>query len=319
MRVQLPVSVCSAFTYLLVFGACQVNPPDTRDAGLILDQVASWNLGPLAEFQAGAVLDGGRVVATFRNGAARWFEPGETGPFAEHHTDPLHLITPDYESTGASVQAVSLVSGSIVELSALGDVVPLDRSCLAARDAVALAAGPGILLAVFPEREKNRHRVVLFGLSKGRQCLGRDTTYIACDRGTPSLTALKARSTFLGCAHPGQPLFSLRILNDSRLILREIEGSTPPAPDQIGGLWYGLPIVRTEEGLLRVVSDLRNERRRVERWDQHGRHVTTTELDWPLGTVASLPEHRYLLIARGGSPAELVLYKWSRVPRNTSR
>jgi hypothetical protein len=319
MRVHLPVSVCSALTCLFVCGGCKANPPETRYADLILDQVASWNLGPLAEFHAGAVLDGGRVVATFRNGTARWFEPGEAVPFAEHHTDPLYLITPDYERSGASVQAVSLVSGNIVELSAPGDVVPSNTSCPAARDAVALAAGPGILLAVFPERERNRHRVVLFGLSNGRQCLGRDTTYVACDQGNPSLAAFRAQATFLGCAHPGKPLFSVRILNDSELLLREIEESTPPAPDQLGGLWYGLPIVRTDEGLLRVVSDLRNERRRVERWDQYGRHVTTTELNWPLGTVASLPEHRYLLIARGGSPAKLVLYKWSWVPGNISR
>ena len=74
--------------------------------------------------------------------------------------------------------------------------------------------------------------------------------------------------------------------------------------------WRALPAVAIDCGLLLTLSDLTTDRRLLVRVDSEGQVVRVTQLDAPLGLMASLPGEATLLAARRVGALELVWYDW---------
>jgi hypothetical protein len=120
----------------------------------------------------------------------------------------------------------------------------------------------------------------------------------------------------MACTDPSQPLSRIWVSGDS-VWLRAVPGSVPD--DSIGGvgappmdpLWVGLPLLKVETGFLRVVSDLRSDFRRIERWDARGQHVASTLVEFPFGLVASDRAGRMLVgVREAAGRFELALFEF---------
>lgn len=74
--------------------------------------------------------------------------------------------------------------------------------------------------------------------------------------------------------------------------------------------WVSLAMLPLDRGYLRVFSDLRSDLRLMALYDDEGRFVRALPVSVPLGTLASIPEQRLLLMVRRTNEVELVGYRW---------
>jgi hypothetical protein len=74
--------------------------------------------------------------------------------------------------------------------------------------------------------------------------------------------------------------------------------------------WIGLPVVALDRGFAQTLSDPRSDHRLLVLYDQAGRAIRHSQIEVPLGLLASSPEGRLLVALRRTDRLELVTYGW---------
>jgi hypothetical protein len=75
-------------------------------------------------------------------------------------------------------------------------------------------------------------------------------------------------------------------------------------------LWHGLAPIELDSGFLRVLADMKSDRRILQLYDQSGRLVRTTAIAAPVGFISSDLANSTALALRHAERMELVVYRW---------
>jgi hypothetical protein len=128
-----------------------------------------------------------------------------------------------------------------------------------------------------------------------------------------NVVAIAPDSAILASTAPDEP-FWLACLGGRTVRFAELAGSVPPdlrdAPGVQSSAWWGMPLMPTDRGFLRVITDPTREERRFELWDTHLNHSKSVRVQGAIGFVASDPSRRILLGMIGAPKHTIVTYRW---------
>lgn len=132
---------------------------------------------------------------------------------------------------------------------------------------------------------------------------------------SPFTMASSGKSSILASSmNPRQPLLLVDLLDGGSVVLTtgsaSETNSLPAGDDGLDPLWIALPLLRTDRGYLRVLSDVRSAMRVFEMIDSSGQPSRRVGVSGPVGLVSSLPERRILLGMKGTTHPEIVLLRW---------
>lgn len=278
---------------------CQVRDEGSAPAGedlrpgLVLEEQRAWPLPSVIGWVGGFVRKDESVLIWSWDGRVDFFPAHSLGPetFPEGRVDLL--VTDDGSLPPSNAMlGVSRRDGRLVDVFAADSVVARSGPCDAFRRTSAVLATNGGFLVLGREREPvTGGTSVTFVRLDGFGCHTLATVSLACPPRSVSLAPAKEPWYGLAaCSDPEMPLLGVS-LRGGRLEIDELPGSVPPATfsraPEGESHWFGLPILRIEDGYLRVVADLRSDTRRFERWSDSGRHMATTVAEGALGLMAS--------------------------------
>jgi hypothetical protein len=112
------------------------------------------------------------------------------------------------------------------------------------------------------------------------------------------------------------PPFRTYLVSPSGEVKRELEpwGSEAEIPvlswPDTSRRWVSLPTLPLDRRFLQTLSDIRSDKRLLILYDTEGCVASGTEVDVPLGFVASLESEHLLVAARRLNAMEIVIYRW---------
>jgi hypothetical protein len=307
-----------AVTLILVFMACCTPSAADRDLsvgeypGMVLREVGMWPVSDPSVFVAAVLTADGSVVAGTSDGNLMLFRLGVPEHEVVQVGAPVSVIGRAPEPDGQGIVVVSQLDGALLQVSSSGLVQPTGSHCSDLLGAVASLPLNDGFIAIHSESEYSHHLSTFSTLKP--DCVRSESVPIPCEQLNPTVALLDSISMVLGCNDPRTPLHRVK-LGKGRLRVAPIEGSAPP--DSVAFSFeatsrsVAMPLLQTDRGFLRVVSDLRRDARRFDLWNEHGHYVRGTHVNTHIGFVSSLPDHRLLLGMRNDNGFQLVVYEWS--------
>jgi hypothetical protein len=284
---------------------------------LLLEEVASWPSPSTGEPIKGI---------SFRSdgSALAWFESGRillVGSSEAPEQGPTHLLQVSRLSALAS-----LVEG-VVGVDASTGSIQLWRGWRTGPENVVTCPGlegtrfiSAMEFGVFglsdhaPPTSEGQvpHLYFLAGTSRG--CDEIRWIPAPCERALGSSLAGSGNApeeVILSCGRGPSGLFRVRLEGGEPRIM-PIAGSDPSGPGDLNtdtSRWIPLPLVPVPGGYVRMWTDIRSERRRVDRWSEDGVFLRSTDVEGGVGLVAGSPRHRLLVGVHGGTVEEVVLLR----------
>lgn len=275
----------------------------------VLDQIASWSISDPSDVVGGLVVDDSTAFIWTREGQMRMLRPG-SAPVAIA-SPPVELAFLDGSRRGR-VTIISSRDGSLAAVSAPHPRTSPHRRCVGLSHATSVLPLRQQLIAVLPDQAPSEQsRVVLFSLAHGG-CEQTDLVQLVCAK-PPTIAPGHNFAGVLSCPGPRAPLLAVTVRGDSMQLAalrNSVPSDTVATHFRLVPRWFPLPLLPLDSGFLQVLADVRSDTRRIELWDEAGRHIRTTVLHSPIGLFSSSPEHRLLLGMKGGDPFRLILYRW---------
>lgn len=288
----------------------------TPGPGLVLNERASWPLQSPENLTGAAIGDRGNVIVWTANGGLLFFSArSSTGqPIPSVPSDVAGVVATGADSRPGFI-AVSRTDGALWRVFPPDRVAPMAFRCDVLGHATAVVSAGSAYWTIEPEPRSAGNRIALVRLVEGT-CELMGTARVDCPREQVSVApAPSPLEAIVACADPERALMAVSF-SDGAVHIQDLLESVPPEPaagppsSALEPLWFGLPILRVRGGFLRVVTDLRSDLRRFERWNDAGRPVATTVVRSPLGLMASNPEAGLLLGLRADqSGHRLVLFE----------
>lgn len=315
-------SRAACLTMIVIQGCAQQEQANKSTGGstghdqLVLEELHVWTAANPSSLRTGGFVNEDQVVVASTDGDLWLYQVGSDRPRLVAALGSALVLVGSDGTTNGAVGEVWTQHGERFRLETDGGLRRLDKCPVAANVVSALRLPQATL--VIQRREQgpvNRPTYTAAELTmSGSLCHASDPIPLPCSGPPPSAAAGRGGFAWIACGEsPLGLLESHSVEGDTRF--RVSERSAPPshqasAPD-LPGLWHAFPLMSLDRGYMRVLSDLRGNRRRFELWDEHGRFLETTVVSAPIAFIASLPTHRLLLGMRAGRAHELVVFQWS--------